>query len=333
MKEKINRKGFIQISILIAIIVGVLVVGGGGYFGYTQFKNYQIKQAEKEKQAQELKQNEQNLEIDKLKKEMEGLKKSQQESTQQQKSANSSAGTINNITSADLQLYLDGITLIECNDSKGSGSFWKINEQYFVLTNYHVVATPYSDGRCDAMLLDRTTGSLKGAYAVYPGSSKRWNSYADVALLELFRSTSWDSVMSSPSAPISSLDFKISSLSNCSSKMPIGSSIVVIGYPAFGVKQWTSQIGGENLSGEQSTLIVSDGVISGYDSTVAKPIGNLPYPNYFVSAKIDSGNSGGIALSKTGNNLCVLGIPTWLNLGNFETQGLIQNISNVFYQE
>ena len=48
------QKGFIQIPILIAIIVGVVVIGGGGYFGYTQFKSYQIRQAEKEKQAQAL---------------------------------------------------------------------------------------------------------------------------------------------------------------------------------------------------------------------------------------------------------------------------------------
>lgn len=58
----------------------------------------------------------------------------------------------------------------------------------------------------------------------------------------------------------------------------------------------------------------------------------MPYPNYFVSAKVDSGNSGGVAFSKDSNGLCVLGIPTWLTIGNFETQGLVQNIHNVFYE-
>jgi len=59
--------------------------------------------------------------------------------------------------------------------------------------------------------------------------------------------------------------------------------------------------------------------------------GELPYQNYFVSAKIDSGNSGGIAISKTtSGNLCLLGVPTWVSVGNYETQGLVQNINNIF---
>ncbi|MBI2123819.1 MAG: hypothetical protein HYU04_01100 [Candidatus Wildermuthbacteria bacterium] len=54
MKEKIrNQSGFIQIPILIAIIAGILVLGGGGYFGVRQYKSYQAKQIEKEGVAQE----------------------------------------------------------------------------------------------------------------------------------------------------------------------------------------------------------------------------------------------------------------------------------------
>jgi hypothetical protein len=55
----------------------------------------------------------------------------------------------------------------------------------------------------------------------------------------------------------------------------------------------------------------------------------LKYQNFFVSAKIDSGNSGGIALAKDGQGVCTLGLPTWLTVGNYETQGLIQNIMNL----
>ena len=36
-----------------------------------------------------------------------------------------------------------------------------------------------------------------------------------------------------------------------------------------------------------------------------------------------------VAIAKDGNGLCVLGIPTWLTVGNYETQGLVQNIRNV----
>jgi len=68
-----NKKGFIQIPILIAVIVGVIVVGGGGYFGYTQFKNYQAQQAEEEKQTQELAKTQQEA-LEKSQQEMERLK-------------------------------------------------------------------------------------------------------------------------------------------------------------------------------------------------------------------------------------------------------------------
>lgn len=36
-----TKKGFIQIPLLIAIIAGVLVLGGGGYFGVKQYQSIQ----------------------------------------------------------------------------------------------------------------------------------------------------------------------------------------------------------------------------------------------------------------------------------------------------
>ena len=74
-------------------------------------------------------------------------------------------------------------------------------------------------------------------------------------------------------------------------------------------------------------MIVSNGVISGFAPAAA----GLPNTDYFVSAKIDSGNSGGIAFSKDRDGLCILGIPTWVSQGNFENAGLIQNMSNIYY--
>lgn len=37
-----SRKGFIQIPILIAIIVGVIVVGGAGYVGVKQYRGHKV---------------------------------------------------------------------------------------------------------------------------------------------------------------------------------------------------------------------------------------------------------------------------------------------------
>ena len=121
----------------------------------------------------------------------------------------------------------------------------------------------------------------------------------------------------------------LSSLSdwNPYTDIAVGSPVIVIGYPAFGKQQ--VQVEGYNSS--ISSRQVTEGIVSGHDTSVESPIGNLPYSNYYVSAKIDSGNSGGIALSKDSNGLCLLGVATWLSLGNFETQGVVQNMRNVMY--
>lgn len=58
MKEKIKtQEGFIQIPLLIAIIMGVLVIGGAGYIGVRQYQNYQAEKIvqEKEREGGELK--------------------------------------------------------------------------------------------------------------------------------------------------------------------------------------------------------------------------------------------------------------------------------------
>lgn len=74
VKEKIKtQKGFIQIPLLIAIIVGILAVGGGGYFGVKQYQKIQSDKAEKANQTQKL--------TEALKKEVENLKNSTVAST------------------------------------------------------------------------------------------------------------------------------------------------------------------------------------------------------------------------------------------------------------
>lgn len=40
-----KQNGFIQIPLLVAIIAGVLVLGGVGYFGVKQYHNYQNQKA------------------------------------------------------------------------------------------------------------------------------------------------------------------------------------------------------------------------------------------------------------------------------------------------
>ena len=61
-----NRKGFVQIPILIAIIVGILVLGGSGYFGVRQYLNYQAEKVREEKIVREKEKENQTKDRDSL---------------------------------------------------------------------------------------------------------------------------------------------------------------------------------------------------------------------------------------------------------------------------
>ena len=63
-------------------------------------------------------------------------------------------------------------------------------------------------------------------------------------------------------------------------------------------------------------MTVTDGIVSGIEYTAYGPI-------YKTSAKIDKGNSGGLAIDN--NSKCGIGIPTWATSGAFDGLGYIQS--------
>lgn len=316
MKEKIKKLKIPLLVIFVLLIIAVIML-----LFFNQNKNYQ---------------NQENQKISQLEQQVKNLTPGQKiikgpikytiTGLPSQNNNSSQAAQSSDITATDINPYLTGVYQIICDNVSGSGSLWNIAGDYYVLTNHHVITSPDPDGRCDVEFYDsKNSNNLTNWYEVYPQQSdSAWNNSTDVALLKLFPETAVNLSWSVP--PISALNYKISSLPKCPN-LAIGSPVVVLGYPAFGM----TQVNIQDLSGVQATLIMTNGVISGYDSSDQKPIGNLPYPNYFVSATIDSGNSGGIAISKSFQGLCVLGIPTWISLGNYQTQGVIQNINNVMY--
>lgn len=228
------------------------------------------------------------------------------------------------ISAEEIDPYLTGVVKIDCENQEGSGTLWKSGGKNYILTNYHVVSNAYPPGHCNVIVHEKNSTNGLGLYEVYPSTGRRWNSYTDVSLLEIVTSSMKDMNF----LPIEDLNYDISFLRLCSSQMSLGSPVIVIGYPAFSLSPIMWQ--GEK-KGEQTIRTITNGIISSYDSSEVKPYGSLPYPDYFVSAKIDSGNSGGIAFSKDQSGLCVLGIPTWLSLGEYESQGIVQNINNVLY--
>jgi len=100
----------------------------------------------------------------------------------------------------------------------------------------------------------------------------------------------------------------------CSENKIIGGKVYIFGYPGSAF-EYTPGIM-EILVGN---LIVSNGIISGKNLN----------GDYFTDAKIDSGFSGGLAVAKIDDEICIVGIPTWIGEGQYENLGLIQSFQKI----
>lgn len=98
---------------------------------------------------------------------------------------------------------------------------------------------------------------------------------------------------------ISSLTKKKVCFQQADVKVNTGDQLIILGYPAIG---------------SPTDITATEGIISGYD-----------YPYYVTSAKIDHGNSGGLAILVKGD--CYLGIPTGSVVGSIESLGRILEAS------
>lgn len=223
------------------------------------------------------------------------------------------------ITSNDLSPYMTGVVQVICASPEspsglvsGSGSMFSFKElKQAILTNFHVVKNAT---KC-AIVITSTANTPTGMFAA-ESSVYTYNNDTDEAVLAI------GEPLSSSSVPIANYNYSLSTVRRCPSLMPVGSPTVIIGFPAYAKRDSTVHI--ETLGTTNAVYrTTTNGIISGYDTS------GKGEANYFVSAKIDAGNSGGIALSKDTDGLCLLGLPTWLTLGNYETQGLVQNITNV----
>lgn len=227
------------------------------------------------------------------------------------------------ISSNDISPFIDGVVQVVClsDENKltsGSGILWKFeNDKYNILTNNHVI----SNAKKCAMSTNDTNNKNSGIFSVEINKSKNKKD-TDVAILNIGKS------LSNENKNISDYNYNLSSLRKCPSKSSVGSPVAIIGYPSYTKRETTTDIKG--LGTVQTVYrATTNGIISSYDTSLLKPAGNLSNENYFISAKIDIGNSGGVALSKDENGLCMLGLPTWVTVGDFENQGLVQNINNI----
>lgn len=194
----------------------------------------------------------------------------------------------------------------------GSGLLATFNSASTIITNKHVVVDPLygAANECDVRFPDdngyyfysKNNPNSYGGYYPSEGNVTVDSNDYDVAYITGIDST-WTSLPVGTSPTISLDNRSRNNPFACTSSLSTGDPVVILGYPAIGTKMGS-------VLNSPAEPTVTEGIISGKDGFY-----------YTTSAKIDHGNSGGLAIDK--NNNCYFGIPTWAESGGFESLGRI----------
>jgi hypothetical protein len=180
-------------------------------------------------------------------------------------------------------------------DYLGSG-FLEVSKTYpfaHVLTNRHVVN------------LDRKVKPQSCAISL-PGIKEKAQVSSNAIFIVNEKSTTTDVAFIDVGNRVTDIDSRAKgSLRNaCTSEPRSGDRVVVLGYPSIGVK---------------NDITATEGIISGAEDDY-----------YVTSAKVDAGNSGGVAiLIKENGDSCYLGMPTFVEAGRAESLGRILKASRI----
>ncbi|MDE1946952.1 MAG: hypothetical protein KGI23_03725 [Patescibacteria group bacterium] len=295
----------------VVIILVIVLVGLGGYLIFSHNQNQNGSQS-----AQSPDQNSQQQEIDSLKQQVQNLTntKSGNDSTKQLTSSDIAKEWRVSTAHVDCEWYYSNGTPIQ--EVSGSGLLATFNSIPTVVTNKHIVfsSTYGYAGRCSVEFPDDNgTYVYSNNLSWYPnyGSLTVDSNGGDVAYLseihwvhhiDITKSESVSDQVAIP--PTLSLNYRSKSGSFvCSATENSGDPILVLGYPVYGPQA-------NFLDSRPIEPTVTEGIISGKDGIY-----------YTTSAKIDHGNSGGLAIDE--NNDCYFGIPTWNESGSFESLGRI----------
>lgn len=227
------------------------------------------------------------------------------------KTTSNSSVTSGNVGSNTLSSLSPSVVKIVCysdaygeNLQMGSGVLYQSASgdpyAYFVETNLHVVQT--SDGspsKCAIAVYPNYKNA--STYLVYKTAGYKTYKYG-VDFAYLIPQIA-DSENAGTMGELSKYAKSLSANAYCKSTS-IGDHISILGYPSVG----------------GSSLTATDGIISGFEYDSGSRF-------IKTSAKIEHGNSGGVAIKDSG---CVLGIPTFVETGSAESIGRILDLNNLF---
>lgn len=177
------------------------------------------------------------------------------------------------------------------------GSGVVIDEEGVILTNSHVIpqdeeTLDINEEGCIVVFPDNETGLPKEAYLAQPYVMGEYSDEYDLAWLEIY-----DVYIGSDGEAYGSFPKKFPSAWEMSCEgenIKLGEKVKIYGYP--------QATGGYSLT-------ITEGVVSAFNED-----------GLVTSAKIDMGNSGGLATDEKG---CFMGIPTAVRFGEAESYGVI----------
>jgi len=183
---------------------------------------------------------------------------------------------------------IKAVVNILCDESGGSGVM--LSEDGLILTNHHVVS---EEEDCIVTIPDPASGEPVEIYfaspVIFPDLSEQY----DIAMLEIYDVYTDEDGESWGSYPNKFTYFQTPD-SCTDNPWKLGESIKIYGYPTTSYNY---------------NLTVTEGIISNFDSGYI-----------LTSAKVDSGNSGGLALNQEG---CMVGIPSAVLTGDHQNLGVI----------
>jgi len=187
----------------------------------------------------------------------------------------------------------------------GSGTIW--TDDGILITNSHVIPqtetellTP--DYGCLVTLPDPDTGVPIEIYYADPVVIPELSDEYDLAVLEIYDVVVDEDGYSYGQYPNTFPAFDDTDLC-VEGYIRLGEPVRIFGYPA---------------SSGNNSLTITEGVVSNFPDD-GKTI--------LTSAKVDSGNSGGLAVDRFG---CQLGIPTAISIGEYENLGVIITSETVY---